>query len=209
MDFVRPVEAVIPGVQGRVLGVLARTEAELTMRKVASLAGVSTNRAVTVLNHLVDLGLVQRRDAGSAALVRLARDNEAAQAVVGLNDLSDRVIERLRAAASDITPAPASLVLFGSFARREADAASDIDVLAVRPAGVADDDDAWLATLGRWAAHARAVTGNPVNVIDRSVDDLPRLLRRRDTVWREILRDGTWVAGKRLDALVGRGSRSG
>ena len=57
MDYVHPVEAVIPGVQGRVLAVLARTETELTMRTVAELAGASANRATTVLNRLVHLGI--------------------------------------------------------------------------------------------------------------------------------------------------------
>src|SRR5664280_2454877 len=82
MDFGDPVEALIPGVQGRVLTVLARTEAELTMRAVAELAGVSANQATVVLNRLVHLGLVERRDVGSAGLVRLIRDNEAARAVL-------------------------------------------------------------------------------------------------------------------------------
>jgi len=65
MDYVAPIEAVVPGVQGRVLSVLARTDTELTMRSVAQLAGVSVNRAVSVLNHLIALGLVERREAGS------------------------------------------------------------------------------------------------------------------------------------------------
>jgi hypothetical protein len=46
VDYANPVEVVIPGVQGKVLGVLARTETELTMTTVAKLAGVSINRAV-------------------------------------------------------------------------------------------------------------------------------------------------------------------
>ena len=48
MDFARPVEALIPGVQGRVLGVLARTEAEMTIRTVAGLAAVSPAEGIEV-----------------------------------------------------------------------------------------------------------------------------------------------------------------
>jgi len=44
VDFRDPIAAVIPGVQGRVLTALARTETELTMRTVAELAGVSANQ---------------------------------------------------------------------------------------------------------------------------------------------------------------------
>jgi DNA-binding IclR family transcriptional regulator len=75
MDLGEPVKALIPGVPGRVLTVLAGTGAELTMREVAELADVSANRAIVVLNRLVHLGLVARRDVGSAGLVRLMKDN--------------------------------------------------------------------------------------------------------------------------------------
>ena len=53
-----PVEALIPGVQGRVLGVLARTETEMTIRTAAGLAGASQQQASVVVAHLVDLGTV-------------------------------------------------------------------------------------------------------------------------------------------------------
>ncbi|HEX5265286.1 MAG TPA: nucleotidyltransferase domain-containing protein [Acidimicrobiales bacterium] len=202
MDFVSPVERVIPGVQGRVLAVLARVDTELTMRTVAKLADVSTNRAVAVLNRLVHLGLVERREAGSAALVRLARDNEASQAVIALSILTDRVLDRLEKAAADIQPAPVSMVLFGSFARREADEDSDIDVLVVRDPQVPADDDTWLDTLGKWTAFARRVAGNPVNVLETSADELPRLMRRKDSVWQEIAREGRTLIGTDLEHLA-------
>ena len=103
MDYVNPVEALIPGVQGRVLTVLARTEAELTMRSVAELAGVSANQATVVLNRLVRLGLVERRDVGAAALVRLVRENEAARSVLSLVDLRQGVLARLAGEARKMT----------------------------------------------------------------------------------------------------------
>ena len=90
----------MPGVRGRVLEVLARTDAELTMRTVARLAGVSVNRAVAVLNSLVSLGVVERREAGSAALVQLVNDNEAARSIVALAQLFDRVLIRLKEEAN-------------------------------------------------------------------------------------------------------------
>src|ERR1019366_10652231 len=102
MDFRDPVEAVIPGAQGRVLTVLARTEAELTMRAVAELAGVSANQTTVVLNRLVRLGLVERRDVGSAGLVRLIRDNEAARAVIALVDLQLGALGRLAGEAREM-----------------------------------------------------------------------------------------------------------
>jgi hypothetical protein len=195
VDYVRPIEAIVPGVQGRVLGVLSRTSSELTIRTVARLAGVSGNRATAVLNRLVSLGVVQRREVGSAALVALARDNEAARTVLALADLRDGVLAQFRAAARDIDPTPACLVVFGSFARGEAREGSDVDVLVVRPAGVDDDDPRWIDSLGRWADHAGRIAGNPVNQLHAAVEDLPRLLGRPDSVWQKAAEDGVLIAG--------------
>jgi predicted nucleotidyltransferase len=203
VDYLRPVEAVIPGVQGRVLGVLSRTEIGLTMRTVADLAGVSGNRANHVLNELVDLGMVERREVGPAAMVRLVRENAAAHAVVALAGLWASVVERMRIDARTIDPAPASLVIFGSFARREARVGSDVDVLAVRPPGVGMDNDSWYETLYHWADRSTQLVGNPVSLLDESIDDMPRLLGRKGSVWDDALRDGVLLAGVPLAELRG------
>jgi predicted nucleotidyltransferase len=175
----------------------------LTMRTVADIAGVSFNRASHVLNELVGLGLVERREVGTAAIVTLVRDNAAAQAVVALAGLRDAVIERMRLDARTIDPAPASLVIFGSFARGEARERSDIDVLAVRGPGVRIDNDNWTDTLHGWADRATRLAGNPVNLLDESCEDMPRLLSRPGSVWDDAVRDGVLLAGVPLTGLKG------
>src|SRR6266568_8575254 len=131
VDYERPIEAVVPGAQGQVLAALARTETELTMRALAQLAGTSIGQTSLVVGRLVLLGLVTRRDVGTASLVRLDRRNEATRTVLALAQLHQRVVRRLRTEAAKIKPPPVSLVVFGSFARGQAHAASDLDVLAV------------------------------------------------------------------------------
>jgi predicted nucleotidyltransferase len=202
VDYRRPLETIVPGVLGRVLGVLARTEAELTMRTVAQLADVSVNRAVTVLNELVLLGIVERREAGSSALVRLVQDNEAARWITQLGQLYERVVTRLEKEAGRIAPIPASVVLFGSFARGEAGSASDIDVLIVRPDDLSEGDDRWTDAVGRWTSRARRITGNPVNVVEVGASEVPRLLRRRGSVWSNIAEEGRVLAGADLQSLA-------
>ena len=203
MDYVRPLEAVIPGARGRVLGVLARTELELTMRTVASLAGVSQNRANQVLNELIDLGLVRRREAGSAALVVLDRENEAARAVQALADLREGVLSRLRADAATLDPPPVSLIVFGSFAKGLARTDSDIDVLAVSPVMTDADEERWYDEVGRWAERASRIAGNPVNWIVATAQEMPALLRRRGSVWDNIARDGIVLMGAAPSDLRG------
>lgn len=205
MDYQRPVEALIPGVQGRVLGVLSRTGTDLTMRAVAELAGVSPQQASVVIGRLVDLGVAERRDVPPASLVQLARGSLAARAVLTIATLRRRVIERFRELAAVITPAPASLVVFGSFARGEAGPASDVDVLAVRPEGLGDDDGQWVDSLGRWADLAGAAAGNPVNLVEITAGEVPALLERAGpSLWRDAAAEGILLAGHPL-AELGKG----
>ncbi len=133
-----------------------------------------------------------------------------AQAVVDLVDVRDRTIERLRVLAGAIRPAPANLVLFESFARGEADAESDIDVLVVRRADVDEDSERWNESLSAWLVEARRVTGNPVNHLEVSAAELPARLRGRKPLWRDILRDGVVLIGQPLESLTaGTGVRDG
>lgn len=192
MDFARPVEALIPGVQGRVLAVLANTDSELTMRTVASLSGVSSNRASAVLNHLVSLGVVQRREVGTSALVRLVRENEAARLVLECSGLRSLVLRRFQSEARKIKPAPMCLVAFGSFAMGEAREGSDIDVLAVtRGAG---ENAQQVESLGHWSEVASSISGNPVNLIRITEVELPKLIKR-GSFWRSLSKGVVLIVG--------------
>lgn len=202
VDYRRPVEALIPGVQGRLLGVLARTSTDLTMRGVAELAGVSPQQASVVLGKLVQLGVVERRDVPPASLVRLAPDNLAAQLLMPIAGLRGAALDCLRELAASVTPAPASLVVFGSFARGEAGPDSDIDVLVVRPAGLLGDANDWTDSIGQWADQATRALGNPVNLIEAAAEEVPALLARGGrSVWSDAAREGIVVAGSALNEL--------
>ncbi|HZU15107.1 MAG TPA: nucleotidyltransferase domain-containing protein [Candidatus Dormibacteraeota bacterium] len=201
MDFTRPVEALIPGVQGRVLGVLSRTEAQLTIRAVADLAGVSPRQASAVVARLADLGVVERREVPPAVLVRLVPDNLAAETIMALARIRGRALRRLADLARMIRPRPAGLVVFGSFARGLAGPESDLDVLVVRPAGVSGMDDTWTETLGAWQHAASRLLGNPVQLLVVGSEELPSLLRDGRGVWNEIRKEGLVLLGNDLEGL--------
>lgn len=84
MDFVHPISAVIPGARGRVLAALVETTAELNLRTLARLSGVSAAQASRVLPGLVELGLVERREVPPSSQFRLVRSHVAARAVLQL-----------------------------------------------------------------------------------------------------------------------------
>jgi predicted nucleotidyltransferase len=187
--------------QGRVLGTLARTTAELTLTTPADLSGVSLAHVARIVPRLVDLGVVERRDVPPAALVRLIRDNLAARGIVALADLRYELLDELRTAAQAIEPAPVNVTLFGSFARGDDDAASDIDVVVVRPASVDEDDPGWSESIARWASHVRRVSGNPLNYVEVVEDEVPRLVGSRRPLWGAIVREGITLRGRPLGEI--------
>ena len=201
MDFVHPVEAVIPGTQGRVLAVLAETTAELNLRTVARLADVSPAQASRVLPVLVELGLVERREVPPSSLFRLNRQNVAAQVVVELARSHDMALQRIGSAANDLPVPPVSVIVFGSFARREADRHSDIDAVMVRPDDISAEDDLWVAGVEQWREAARAITGNAVEVIETDRAEVAEKLSNKLALWGDIARDGVVVQGATLDEL--------
>jgi predicted nucleotidyltransferase len=202
MDFVRPVEAVIPGAQGRILSVLVKITAPLNLRTLARLASVSPAQASRVMPGLVDLGIVERYEVPPSSQFLLARSNVAAQAVIELSRSQETASERIGLAAAAMATTPESLIIFGSFARGEAGVDSDIDVVVVRPDSIDEDDDDWATALEAWRDEARAITGNTVEVIEVSLSDAGSKLRGRTEFWRNVRRDGVVVQGLSIDQLA-------
>jgi predicted nucleotidyltransferase len=204
MDYRRPVEAVIPGATGRLLAALARVDTELPVSTLASVAGVGRTRASGIVGELSALGIVERREIGRTVMVSLARDSAAGELIDRLAHLGSEVIARLRSFAAELEPAPETLLVFGSFARGEADAHSDLDVLAVRPP--AANPDRWAAALSVFVEHAHALAGNPIQVLDYNLDDLRRKAGPKAKVgrdfWRAVRRDAIVLVGSQLDDLI-------
>jgi len=200
------VQSVIPGAQGRILAVLAESTAYLNLRTIALLAGTSPAQASRVLPALVRSGLVERREAPPSALFRLVDDNVGSRVVRALSRSRETVLAELGSQAETLEPSPVSVIVFGSFARGEAEADSDLDVLFVQPKGMNDDDYRWAAAVEGWRQFARRLTGNRVEVVETSESSVGRFLRSHKTLWADIVRDGVVVYGKSLEGLRGRRS---
>lgn len=201
MDFVHPVHSVIPGVQGRILAVLAETTAELNLRAIASIANVSEAQASRVLPRLIAIGLVERREVPPSALFRLVPDHIAAGPILALSRSRDRMIRHMRQIAEELPVPPASVIIFGSFARGQADADSDIDTVMIRPTSVSESDEAWSSSVQQWIARVGDVSGNRVEVLEADEDDVSARLNRGGNVWQDIERDGLTICGRTLDSF--------
>lgn len=122
--------------------------------------------------------------------------------MISLAHLRQAAIDRLKELAGAITPAPASLIVFGSFARSQAGPDSDVDVLAFRPVGLASDADDWRGSLGQWVGLANRTIGNPVNLIEIAADEVSALLDTDHSVWRDAATEGIVLVGLPLADLA-------
>ena len=203
MDVARPYAAFGPTLDGAVLNVLAGTTRPLTGREVSRLAGRRSHAGVLdTLARLVEHGLVNRQEAGRALLYTLNRDHLAAPAVLMLAGLREELFRRLREAIApwDIPPVHASL--FGSAARGDGGTSCDIDLLVIRPPGIAEDDAQWRQQLDVLAASVLSWTGNRLSVSDVSEDDIPRLREADAPILRELDEDSILLAGAALPAVT-------
>lgn len=201
MDFVHPVTAIVPGVQGRILAVLAETTADCNLRTLARLSGVSPAQASRVMATLVRLGIVERREAPPSALFRIVPEHVAARAVRFLSRARDHVLEEMGRLAAHLEPLPVSVIVFGSLVQGDADATSDIDVVVVRPVGIDEDDDRWNAALEEWHRAVERLSGNRVEIIEESAGAIGKLLRGHRSLWREVAEHGLVVFGASLEQM--------
>lgn len=197
MDVSNPIADVVPSAHGPVLAVLASTSTPLTGRAIAELTHprVSQPRVARILAELVDAGLVDRTPAGAASLFALNRDHVAAAAVEALASLRQQLWSRVAEHAGGWPNPPEGVVIFGSAARGDGGATSDIDLLVIRPADVDTDDADWDGNVTDLAARVTRWSGNPCEILDRSGEELQAMAAAGERLLREIRRDGRAIVG--------------
>jgi predicted nucleotidyltransferase len=100
--------------------------------------------------------------------------------------------------------APVSLVLFGSAARRDGDADSDVDLLLIRPDDLGSDNEGWSDQLYELAGAVERWTGNTVQFVELSKTEFEGAVRRAEPLVEHIMADGVTLAGRSLlDIAVG------
>lgn len=203
MDMGNPTAAVTPTLDGPVLSVLAGTTRALTGRAIARLVPQGSQKGVQlVLNRLSEQGVVSRQEAGQAALYELNRDHLAAPAADALARIRTGLFDRLRGELATWRVRPHHASVFGSAARGDGDAASDVDLFIVRPKATVEDNPVWRAQLDRLAREVKAWTGNQAAIVEISAADVERLRAKRPTVVDDLDRDGVDISGRKLRSLL-------
>jgi predicted nucleotidyltransferase len=187
MDVSMPISTVVPSLDGPVLAVLGATTAPLELAVVHARAGRGSKSGVrSALLRMVDAGLVELVPGGYV----LNRDHIAAPAVELLVALHGELANRIRGAVEKWSSPPTLVGMFGSAARRDGDATSDIDVLVIsEDPDLEDRVDELAAQISRW-------TGNRAQVIGRTPKEIARLRRAKEPILTEWARDFVVLTGE-------------
>lgn len=200
MDLSNGIRSVIPSVHGTVLGVLGRTSQPLSGRGVAELAGdkASQKGVYLALRSLVAAGIVTAQEHPSTILYQLNREHLAAESIVALANLRERLIAAIRDHVASWSTAPYGAWIFGSFARGTAGLKSDVDVFVVRPNNTALDNEQWRAQLRDAAQKVRAWSGNDCRVAEFSQKEFAQLFVNNDRIAQDLRTDSIALTSRRL-----------
>ncbi|MDQ1295358.1 MAG: hypothetical protein QG608_3243 [Actinomycetota bacterium] len=196
MELSHPMRVITSALDGDVLEVLARGEVLFTGREIARMVSASQQGVRNTLFRLVEQGIVCQERAGAAQLYRLNREHLAAGCVIALVGIREDLLARLRTLFAGWSQPSAYAALFGSAARGEDRADSDLDLFVLRPAGLTDEDPEWVAQIEHLMDRASVWTGNDARVLQIGLDDLA-VVDEPDGVLEDVLRDGIPLAGER------------
>lgn len=199
-----PLASLLPEADAGALTVLAQTETPLTGRRVAELAGEHTHPStLRALNRLVAQGLVTVEPAGRAKLFRLNREHLLSPSVLSMVGAAQELRDRLSEAICSWGIRPLHASLYGSVARGEAGATSDIDVLVVRPdLSSAEQQRLWDGQLADLEERVYSWTGNDLSWLDTTVDDLRRAQTAREPLFESWRDDAIRLLGPSLTTLL-------
>ncbi len=199
----QPIADVVPGARGRLLSALARLSQPVTIRRAATLAGISQARAADLIRDLTQSGIVSARQAGRSTMVELNRDHLAVGPVLELASLRQLLFDRIRTSMATWDGLLAAWV-FGSTARGEADRQSDVDVvIVVRDLGAVDLH----RQIGLLAEKVRLWTGNELQVVEYDEHGWTELHAHDHPLLDEIRRDGVSIATHPTVSLARRSNR--
>jgi predicted nucleotidyltransferase len=189
------------GSKGRidVLRILWGVAVPLTAAEVARRARMTHPAVTTILRSLTRQGLVGSSPAGRGHTYWMLKDNAYVQRFLdpvfsSERDLPDVMLDEL---CREIEPSAVSVVLFGSYARGDQTADSDVDVAVVTADESAKEGLAgMLVTFGERFERRFGARLSPL-VYDRK--EAAQLADRSPSLWHSLKNDGVTVSGLGVD----------
>src|SRR5712691_11434504 len=191
MDLAEPTQVIAPTLDGVVLAVLARAGEGLTPAGVHRRCRRGSEPGVRrTLARLVEQGIVRAVPAANAVLYSLNREHLAGPLLEQLVDLRTALWARIRAHLAGWEIPAVHVSVFGSAARGDGGASSDIDLLVVEPSKAVASPERWEEQIRALRDRIEAWTGNRAQVVELDRDELERAARQGERLVDEIRRDG-------------------
>lgn len=204
VDVAEPGHALASGLTMPILRFLAKRSSPLTAAQIARLGAIGTEAGVRrAVDRLALHGVCSSDEVGGRTVYSLNYDHVLYDAVEAVLKANGELIRRLRKGLGQWNPEPLSAVLFGSAARRDGDARSDIDLLVVRPALRTDTAKrAWARQVHELRSDVDRWTGNRLQVLDWTRGVTMRHAAAEEALIQDLLADGVPIHGVRLSALL-------
>ena len=204
MNLSSPILSLIPGLRGRVLTAMVRSARPLSLRELARKAGSSSPGSVKlVVTSLMDEGLVRYALVSKGSkFFELNHEHLLYKHLMDIDHAKDTVLDAVRSQVAQLPREPRALVLFGSVARGQDSATSDMDLLVVWKSDKAPTDN-WDADRLRLVESVYELTGNSLNLVVFTSSDWERAVARGEPLVGEVVRDGVVVTGTSMRTLVG------
>ncbi len=179
-----------------VLRVLCRHGGPLPVRAIADRSRLTRQGIKKVLDQLVALGIVEPVGQGHSLLYELNGEHPLAAPITELfraeTTRVDALFDLIRRTAESLRPPPLAVWLYGSAARREDHAGSDLDLAVVgHPGGIDEQraalEDALLEVAESWTIRPSIITLTPA--------DVKRHTLERTTFWQSVERDAIPIYG--------------
>lgn len=195
MELGRPLSTITPTLDGDVLAVLARSDIAFTTGQLHRILTRKSEEGIRkVLLRLVKQGVVCSDRVGNAFTYRLNRDHLAAEHIIGLAGLQEKLLKRIEDRLESWRLPPVYAAVFGSAARGSMTADSDLDLLLVRPDDA--DDALWEMQVNDLTAEVTQWTGNDTQPLEFTASEVV-VNGRDEPVLRAVLDEGLTVAGTR------------
>lgn len=162
------------------------------------------------LRRLIALDVATGLGAGRSMVYGRRLDHPLIPAVVNLfsaeQEEATAVLRAVREAGSQLSPAPWAVWLYGSVARGEDHAGSDIDIALVT---TAPEPGAQGDALRDAVSQTRATGAERISVITMAPEDVRRAAREGTPFWNTLTRDAVVLPGDAPTDVVERATRTG
>jgi predicted nucleotidyltransferase len=160
-----------------------------------------------VLRKLAASGIVLLESRPPSNLYRLNHDHVAAEGIAALARMWTTLVRRIRAELDGWSTPPEAAWLFGSAARGEATAHSDIDILLVVADGELETEgiaEVWERQTEALAEHIKVWSGNVCEMFEMTRSELADAVERDDRLIHDLRGQAISLAGHDPRALLRR-----